>query len=51
MPGVPKPSDALKRAEDYDKSELPKYASRVDLGRVKGLPSFMDFLRALGAPA
>lgn len=45
--GVRKPSKEPGEGKMYGKEQPPEYADKLDLDRVKELPSFRDFLRAL----
>ena len=42
-----KPSEILRSRRQYEKYQLPTYAERLDLRRLKRLPSFRKFLIAL----
>lgn len=50
MPHSENPADELKKKERYEKSDLPRYAERVELDALKGLKSFRDFLSFLNDP-
>lgn len=45
--GHKKPSEVLKRRLGYEKSQLPEYAGRLDLKKLRYYPSFKEFVQAL----
>ncbi|QGA53903.1 hypothetical protein GFS03_04590 [Sulfolobus sp. E5-1-F] len=51
LPNSNEPSEELKRKEDYDKSDLPKYANEIDIELLKQKSrSFNDFLNCINDP-
>jgi hypothetical protein len=45
-----KPSDFLRMTRRYEKRELPKFVRSLDLGALKKMRSFKDFIEALDDP-